>query len=551
MSAVSALPDGWKEPDLAASGSLAWRSLRALRRRTLERFLDDCDHPGAAQRAAFERVLDASTGTTFASHHDLAAVRTLADYRAAVPIIAAADHEPWLRRALSGGPGVLTRHPHLAFNRTSGTTGAPKDLPVTAPWAHAVGEAQAVWVAAMIAEQPELAVFGARALTTVGRWREGRTASGVPIGSNTGRMHRAQPWWVKLRYAVPESVFGIPELDVRTYVLLRLALAVDVRSWTTANPSTILAICRAAVRWQEELARDLRDGTLRAGPAAELGSRMRSRLRPWVWRRRDLPDDPRPGAFWANLACVNCWKGGSAPFFLERLPDALGADVPIREVGVSASEGHLAVPLHSSWWGGVMHVGGHLIELLPEDGDEAVLPHEAEVGRTYRPILSTTAGLYRYDLGDRLRVEGLYRRTPVVRFVGKTADVVSLTGEKVTAEQIALAASRSLRGWVHGVSVLPHQEEMPWLEVLVEGELQGGEAERFEFALQALNGEYQSKRHTARYAPARVSALPEGTYARWRASRAAQGVADGQVKDPVIVDEALGGRLKAGFGEEL
>jgi len=539
VSDASALPDGWAEPQLAPTGALAWRALHAMRRRTIERFLSAVDAPERAQAQALERVLDAARGTTFADHVGLNGVRTLQDYRAAVPVTPSAEHESWLQRAAIRGPGVLTRHAHLAFNRTSGTTGAPKDLPVTEPWARAVSEAQVVWLAAMIAEQPELAAVGARALTTVGRRQEGRTAQGVPVGSNTGRMHRAQPWWVKLRYAVPERVFSIPELEVRTYVLLRLALAVDVRSWTTANPSTLLVLSRAAVRWRDELARDLHDGTLKHGPAADLGGRERRALRAWTWRKRRLPDDPRPAAYWPNLACVNCWKGGSAPFFLERLPQALGREVPVREVGVSASEGHLAVPLHSSWWGGVVHVGGHLIELLPEGGTEAVLPHQAQVGQTYRPILSTTAGLYRYDLGDRVRVEGFYRATPVIRFVGKVADVISLTGEKVTAEQLALAADRTLRPDVVGFSVLPHLDERPWLELLVEGPLRGDEAERFEATLQSLNGEYASKRGTGRYDAVRVRSLPEGTYERWRASRAAQGAADGQVKDPIVVDEEL------------
>lgn len=543
----SELPTDWRAPDPDLGGTLASRALRALRRRTLSRFFTDLQQPREAQVSALERVLDASLGTHFAREVGLDRVRTLADYRSAIPITPAAEHEVWLRRAVEGGPGVLTRHPHLAFNRTSGTTGRPKDLPVTAPWAHAVSEAQAVWVAAMLAEHPDLARFGARALTTVGRREEARSPGGVVIGSNTGRMHAAQPWWVKLRYAVPAEVFAIPDPEVRTYVLLRLALAVDVRSWTTANPSSILMICRLAVRWRESLARDLHDGTVAAGPAADLPSRLRRRLAPWAWRRRRLPADPRPAAYWPNLRTVNCWKGGASPFFVERIPEALGARVPIREVGVSASEGHLAIPLHSSWWGGVLHVGGHLIELLPEGGGEVVLPHEATIGEVYRPILSTTAGLYRYDLGDRIVVEGRYRRTPVVRFLGKVVDVVSLVGEKLHVDQLAEAARRVLSPAVIGWSTCGRLSEVPVLELLVDGPVTEGDAEAFDHVLVDLNGEYASKRSSGRHGGVRVRALPAGSLERWRRSRAAEGAADGQIKDPCVVAGPLADRLLAGW----
>lgn len=539
MSVHRDLPDGWQPP--VAPSSVQGRLLRRLRGRTLRSFHGALDDPALAQQQALERVLDASENTAFAEAHGLAGARTIHDFRAAVPVRPSAEHEPWLRRARQEGPGVLTRLAHTAYNRTSGTTGTPKDLPVTEPWARVVSEAQVAWVDAMLAEHPAIAAIGARALTSVGRRVEATAPSGLPIGSNTGRMHGAQPWWVKLRYAVPARVFALPDLEIRTYTLLRLALAVDVRSWTTANPSTILQVCRFAVEHGEDLARDLHEGTLRHGPARDLPRSERRALLGWTWRRRDLPDDPRPGAFWPNLQCINCWKGGSAPFFLDRLPDALGARVPVREVGVSASEGHLAVPLHSSWWGGVMHVGGHLVELLPEHGGPCVLAHEAEVGRVYRPIVSTTAGLYRYDLGDRVRVEGHWRATPVVRFVGKVRDVVSLTGEKVTVEQL-VEASRALSPGVRGWAVRPVLGEIPRLELLVEGG-EPGDAAAFEAALVRLNGEYRSKRESARYDPVRGVSLAEGTWRRWRARRAEEGAADGQIKEPVLVGDAEAERL--------
>jgi hypothetical protein len=530
------LPAGWRAPETARRGLAADAALRWLTGRAMRAFERDSSDPRAAQEAALARVLDGARGTAFGASHGLDRVTTLSAYREAVPVRSAQDFDPWLARVAAGETTALTRHAVPQLVVTSGTTSARRLLPVTAPWAAEIAAGQAVWVAAMAAEQPALMDVTARVLASVGRRVEGTTAGGLPYGSNTGRMRAAQPWWVRARYAAPAAIAEIDDPALRTYALLRLALAVDVRSWTTASPSTVLAACRALELHREALAADLVDGTLRRGPAAGLAPADRARLRPWLRRVRRLPSDWRPAAFWPRLLAVNCWKGGQAGFFVERLAAALGADVPVREVGISASEGHLAVPLHSSWGGGALHAGGHLIELVPEGGGPPALADEVEVGRTYRVVLSTTAGLYRYDLADLVRVVGWWRRVPLLEFVARAGETSSMVGEKLTGAQVVAAARAALPPGVIGFVIAPIPEDPARYLLGVEGAVDGATAARFDAALEASNVEYASKRRTDRLAPLGLVALPPGTFDRWRRSRAEAGAADGQIKEPIFVD---------------
>lgn len=535
MTARTILPDGWREPVLVPDGSVSLRLLQWLRGHELQSFLRDVERVDAAQQAALARVLDGLRGTAFAREQGLNVDGGLAALRATVPIRPAEELAPWLDRVAGGEPRVLTRRQVVSMLQTSGTTAARKLLPVTAPWAAEVARAQGVWVTAMTFEQPGLAAPGARVFATVGRQIEGRTAAGVPYGSNTGRMRAAQPWWVRLRYATPAGLADLPDYLTRSYVALRLALAVDVRSWTTANPSTVLAACRLLDRFREDLRADLVDGTLRRGPAAALAPADRRRLAPWVWRRRSLPERWTPLALWPNLLCVNCWKGGQAGFAVERLPAALGGPLTIREVGISASEGHLAVPLHSSWDGGVFDAGGGFVEWVPADGGEPALAADLEIGRTYRIVLSTTAGLARYDLGDLVEVVGWWRGAPLLRFVGRAGETSSLTGEKLTGAQVVAAARAALPGPVTGF-VLAAAPGDPGRYILgIEGAAPEGIGASFDAELQGRNIEYASKRATDRLDAVRCVRLPAGTLDRWRSERAARGVADGQLKDPIFV----------------
>ncbi|MEC8423105.1 MAG: GH3 auxin-responsive promoter family protein, partial [Myxococcota bacterium] len=293
-------------------GSGAYRLLRAGAERQLRRLEAALDDPRSAQQGRLETILRGARGTAFGKAHDLDRVKSLEDFRCAVPIRDHTGHLPWLQRVAAGEPDVLTREPVEMLLETSGTTGTPKRLPVTATWARSVSAAQRLWVLAMLRDHPRVAEGAA--LTIVSPAVHGRSAGGLPIGSNTGRMHKAQPWWIRARYPVPYDVFRIVDADVRTYCLLRFALQADLRTITTANPSTLLLLARRLMLWREALSKDLADGTLRHGPASDLDRRTRRALR-WKLRRRPVPKDWGLGQLW-DLACVNCWQGGPAAYFV-------------------------------------------------------------------------------------------------------------------------------------------------------------------------------------------------------------------------------------------
>lgn len=529
------------DPRLGPEGNGPYRLLRGVRESLVKSFLKDLEDPEAVQRRRLSEILVGARGTAFGDQHDLDRVRTLEDLRAAVPIRDHEGHRPWLDRVAAGERDVLTRERVTMLLETSGTTGRPKHLPVTPSWARNVADAQALWILGLIRDHE--ALRDGAALTVVSPAKHATSPGGLPIGSNTGRMHLAQPWWLRLRYPVPYGVFELTPSDLKLYALLRFALQARITSLTTANPSTILLLCRRLREWAEPLGRDLADGTLRNGPAADLPPSVRRGLE-WRLKKRAPPTDWAPAKIWP-LVVLNCWKGGPAPYFVDRLPEAVGADLPVREVGITASEGFFAIPL-DDWDGGVLWTPGHLMEFVGDDG-QARGAWQLEPGERVRLVITTEAGLYRYDLDDVLEVVGLCRRTPVVRFVGKGRRVLSVTGEKVAEAQAAEALRRAAEvlprppiGFTVGVEL----GEIPRYRVAVElADHEPGAApealvrdleDGFERALCALNVEYEGKRESGRIGPPRVHIVPRGTYLRFRAWRVRQGAPEGQVKDPVL-----------------
>lgn len=534
--------------DLGPEGPGVYRLLRAGKRSLVRRFLASIDDPAAAQQERLGRIVANMADTAFGREHDLSKVRTLADLSHAAPIRSHAELSPWLERVAAGESKVLTRERVEMLLETSGTTGAPKHLPCTRSWAASVAEAQAIWVLKMVRDHPE--IQQGHALTVVSPAVHSHSPGGLPIGSNTGRMHAAQPWWVRSRYPVPEDVYALHPSELKWYALLRFALQADISSITTANPSTLLLMSRLLQRWRLPLSRDLEAGTLRHGPAARLNRWTRFKLERRL-RRSPPPDDFRPAHIWP-LRLVNCWKGGPASYFVDRLPHALGASVPVREVGITASEGYFAIPLGDDWPGGVMWSLGHVLEFVGDDG-AARFGWQLDVGERVRLVITTEAGLFRYDLADTLEVVGRAGQSPVLRFVGKTGRWLNATGEKVTGTQVSCAVAHVADALgmtdLVGFSARVRWGDVPVFELAVEG-CPGGLLDRFADAFDARlrveNIEYDAKRDSARIGPPVAVPLPSGTLRRWRSARVAAGAPEGQVKDPILsVSDQEWGRVMA------
>ena len=522
--------------DLGPDGPGVYRLLRAGKRSLVDCFVASVDDPEAAQQQRLTKILANMKDTAFGKEHGLGRVKRLADLPHAAPIRTHAELLPWLERVARGESRVLTSEKVQMLLETSGTTGKPKHLPCTRSWAKGVADAQAIWVLKMVHDHPE--IQHGQALTVVSPQVHTRSPGGLPIGSNTGRMHGAQPWWIRRRYPIPDAVYALHPSELKWYTLLRFALQADISSITTANPSTLLLMSRLLQQWRLPLSRDLEAGSLRHGPASMLDRWDRFKLERRL-RRCPPPADFRPGHAWP-LRLVNCWKGGPAGYFVERLPRALGGELPIREVGITASEGYFAIPLGDDWPGGVMWSLGHVLEFVGDDGQPR-FGWQLEVGEQVRLVITTEAGLFRYDLADTLEVVGRVGRSPVLRFVGKSGRWLNATGEKVTGAQVSRAVATAalgeqLEGLV-GFSARIRWGDVPVFELAVEGCEQHQLprfAAAFDRALRAENIEYEAKRDSARLGPVAATPLPDGTLHRWRAARVAAGAPEGQVKDPVL-----------------
>ncbi|MFI7349635.1 GH3 auxin-responsive promoter family protein [Streptomyces sp. NPDC049936] len=409
----------------------------------------------AAQDGALRHLLDANAGTEFGRRHGFARCRGVDDFRAAVPI---ADYEalgPWLEAAAAGRPNVLSADPPVVFFKSSGSTGDSKRIPVTREFMRTCffPPYYAAW-ANIVEHHPEAVrrpdatlnlkhdPAPAPAATRSGHPHLG--ASQVDFGRAFGEPLSAEPGSRAPWSTLPPFVDPADHLQ-RSYVRLRAAMAHDVRCVIGINPAVVAALPHQLVQWWPRLVKDVHDGTVdgRPGPEPEP---ERARL---LDRLAERAGTPLPAHVWPRMELLFCWTTGLSSLYLPRLREAFGPRVSALPAPAAASEGFVAVALDRHPTAGSPAVTGGLLEFVDADDDllpdsDTLLCDELTPGSEYHVVLSHVGGLYRYALGDVVRVVDRTEGVPRLEYAGRRS-LSDAAGERLREAHVVSALHAATR----------------------------------------------------------------------------------------------------------
>lgn len=165
---------------------------------------------------------------------------------------------------------------------------------------------------------------------------------------------------------------------------------------------------------------------------------------------------------------------------------------------------------------------------------------EVEAGKVYEVIITSSNGLWRYRLGDTVRVDSV---NPVkIRIAGRTKTFINAFGEELmeeNAERAIASACRLLNAEISNYTAAPvyatgkerghHQWLMEWARTPKNIDEFG---KILDEELRKLNSDYDAKRnHTIFLDPPEIVSVPPGTFNRWLRS-VGTGKLGGQRKVP-------------------
>ena len=522
------------------------RLLATSDRELLPAFLSMCGAVAETQEQVLLGILAAATDSEWGRAHGFGEIRSVAEYRERQGVTEWADYATMAARLEQGGEDLLFNGRPALFLVTSGTEGAQKLLPESARGLDAKRVTGKLRLAALLRCFPELAREGT-ILPLANRPEMGRTPSGIPFGTASGSTLENLEGALLGRLAFPMEVLQADAQGTLDYLILRFALERDVRVVVGNNPGRLVSLLELANRRREELVRDIAAGTVAGDLSLDPALAALLPLVPNPERARVLASGIAasgrllPGDFWPNLRLASFWLSGSIGRYMADLDPWLPAGVARMDFGYGASEAKINVPMAPGRTAGPLALHAQFVEFVPLDGGPPLLAHELADGVSYRLLLTTYSGLYRYDLHDVVRVDGFTGGCPDIVFESKTGDVGNITGERLTGPVlmrvvgVLAEAGLTARHWCAATDVDRHGYDL-CLELYGASAPPGPDLPlRLDSAIKEGGFVYALMREQGMLAPLRVRIMGEGWMERLYAAKVRPGVSINQVKLPVVV----------------
>jgi hypothetical protein len=513
----------------------------------LNRASKDCTK---SQHRVLMDILSWAKDSVYGKKHGFGTIKSFEDFQTKVPINRYEDLEPYIKRHTKGEADVLFPGKPRLYGTTSGTTKEPKWIPVTDKYYKEAYSAQSkLWFYSVLRENPH--VFDGPEFSIVGKAVEGYAEDGTSYGSLSGQVYRDIPKFLKNVHVLPDSVWDIGDYYSRYYVILRFAMMYHIRLVITGNPSTLVELNNIAQSKFNLLTDDIEAGTLSATLTLDDQVRkdLESHLSPFPERAAELRNlkakhgDLLPKHYWPTLELINTWRCGNSGLYLQLTEGFYPDDTKIREFRYMATEAAAGIVLKNDQIASI--IAGHTLffEFIKKDdkntpNPRVYLAHEVEVGEYYYLIVTTSSGIYRYDMNDIVRIEGFYNEFPMFRFIQKGAGVTTLTGEKLYESQFLetiqdVETELKVRTRFH-IGFADFSESA--YRVFVEFDSNFSEstlsayADKLDEKLRKANIEYESKRGSNRLRPLIIQALRKDAFEGFKAKCMAKGYRDGQFK---------------------
>jgi hypothetical protein len=506
-----------------------WDVILAAARPTRRDFTRACADPRTAQLRLLRKVIAANAETEFGREYCFHTISSLESFRSSVPIQTYDELRGRIDRIADGQSQILTHEPVIAFEATGGSTSGRKLIPYTASSLAAFRAAVLPWLAELAERRPR-AIAGrayvavspaARPCRRIGDVRVGLASEGAYLGADL------VPAFASL-LVTPQSLSSIADIDEwRFATLLHVLAAPDLSFISCWSPTFLMALLDAVQNLGERLTRAIHDGPHEMGRTSA-GQASGDPLRARIVERALAANPIDTRLLWPRLDTVSVWADGSSRAYARRLQEVL-PHVALQPKGLLATEGAVSLPYGSA--GAVPALLSAFVEFVDEAG-EAHLCDALRAGETYRVIITTAGGLYRYDLGDRVRCQGHAGPLPLLEFAGRAGLTSDLVGEKLE-EPLVIEALGTLQ---ETACLVPHAGERPFYELLVEtgteAEL-GTKAARVEARLRA-NPQYAYARALRQLGPMEARAVPDllGLYTHAELQRGRR-LAD--IKPPTLI----------------
>jgi hypothetical protein len=419
----------------------------------MRRFTHALQHPEIAQQKILQKIIRNLKKSAYGKTYPLPDDAAYTAYQSYVPIVTYEALIPWIEKQKKGLPTILTTKPVVFFEITSGSSGSAKYIPYTKTLLRAFNHLFSLWAYDIIAHGPSLTSGKIFMSISPPLTHKKTTAGNIPIGLHNDSHYLRILWRSLMKpFLVSPPKYEAKSIETYRYLLAATLVAEEnleiISIW---NPTYLLIILDTITTHREELCRDLSRGYIIDGNAKIIFPKLSPQRKALL--AQDTISWPQ---LWPTLKFISCWTEGSARTASKKLA-RLFPTVFIQGKGLLATEAPITLPLmHAS--GCVPMLSDVFFEFLDATNNVFLL-HELNLGESYEIIISQQGGLYRYRLGDRVKVVGKHYNTPCFEFLGRVGNTCDLVGEKLHEQFVRATLSTYIEDQTIFFMLLPHIDE--------------------------------------------------------------------------------------------
>ncbi|KAK1275576.1 putative indole-3-acetic acid-amido synthetase GH3.5 [Acorus gramineus] len=443
--------------------------------RVIEEFEALTKDAGRVQIETLRRILELNGEAEYLQSFGLGGRTDPESYKARVPLVTHSDLEPYIQRITDGEESpILTGKCVTAISLSSGTTGGrSKFVPFND---ELVKSTMQIYRTSFAFRNREYPIKNGKALQFIYSGKQFKTRGGLTASTATTHVFRCDQFKNTMKDIMsqccsPDEVIFGPDFSQTLYchLLCGLIYSEEVQFISSTFAHGIVHAFRTFEQIWEELCDDIREGVLssrvtvpsvRAAvskllkPNPELADdiyRKCSRLSNWYGVIPEL---------WPNAKYVYGIMTGSMELYLKKLRHYAG-DLPLVSSDYGSSEGWVGanvnplLPPESVTYAVLPDIAYFEFIPLREELEEQELGNtgstivykelkpvgltEVKIGEEYELVFTSFAGLYRYRLGDVVKVRGFHNSTPELQFMCRQNLLLTINIDKNTEKDLQLA----------------------------------------------------------------------------------------------------------------
>lgn len=464
-------------------------------------------YPHDVQEELFKRLIREASTTEFGKKYGYSDIETPTQYRERVPVITYETLFPYIQRLMRGEQNILWPTEITWFSKSSGTTNQrSKFIPVSEEAleeCHFKGGKDLISI--YVNNFPDTRLFDGKGLAVGGSHQinEYDSSESSSYGDVSAVIMQNLPPWAQFIRTPSLETALMSNWEEKIEKMAAETAQVNVTNISGVPTWTALLIQRIV-----EL--EKKDHILQVWPNLEVFFHGAVAFKPY----RNLFERLIPSG---SMRYVEIFNASEGFFGIQDQPD---------------SEEMLLMLDYGIYYEFIP------VEELENEYPRAIGLGDVELGKNYAMIISTNAGLWRYNIGDTIRFTSTspYR----IKISGRTKHFINAFGEEVIIENAESAINAACEGTgsvIDNFTAAPvflEKGKKGGHEWIIEFKIKPASLEQFrkilDDTLRDINSDYDAKRqHDLALIAPKINSVPQGTFYDWMKRRGKLG---GQNKVP-------------------